>query len=78
MVTASEVAWWLWVGEAEPTLANRFLSGSPDETRQRQELATRVAQLMEAAESAGIGGMLNVVLHDLLHQQATGNDPSQA
>jgi hypothetical protein len=71
-VTAERVAWWLSVGEAEPTLANRFMHGRPDDAERRVHIAAQVNRIIEAAEVAGFGNALVSVLAELLDEQSLG------
>jgi hypothetical protein len=71
-VTAERVAWWLSVGEAEPTLAHRFMHGRPDDAERRVHIAAQVNRIIDAAEVAGFGTALVSVLAELLDEASLG------
>jgi hypothetical protein len=71
-ITAVEAAWWLSTGEADPTLASRFMYGTPDEARRREHIAAQVGRLIAAADEAGISDALMGILTDLFRQPSPG------
>jgi flagellar basal body L-ring protein FlgH len=75
-VSSVQAAWWLATGEADPTLASRFMYGTPDEAKRREQIAAQLARLFSAAEAAGIGDTLTVILDGLFRQTSSGPAPS--
>lgn len=75
-VSAVQAAWWLSTGEADPTLASRFMYGTPDEVKRREQIAAQWARLFSAAEAAGIGDTLTVILDGLFRQTSPDRPPS--